>query len=109
MSIPRRIGRLSLVAVLAAVTLSACTNGGTHRPASGLCEMDTSRGSIPPGFAIDACVDGSAVWLRNQLDVPSTSVSAVTRGGRIRPLSSSAWPRDRHQGVLRGQSPATAQ
>jgi hypothetical protein len=39
-------------------------------PAAGLCRMDTTRGAVPAGFALDACVDASAVWLRNQLDIP---------------------------------------
>lgn len=40
------------------------------KPAPGLCSMNTSRGTIPASFAIDACVTNSGIWLRNQLQVP---------------------------------------
>jgi hypothetical protein len=39
-------------------------------PAGGICSMNTARGAVPGTFALDACVDGSAIWLHNQLSVP---------------------------------------
>jgi hypothetical protein len=39
-------------------------------PASGLCSMNTARGSIPGSFAIEGCINQSDVVLRNNLEVP---------------------------------------
>jgi hypothetical protein len=41
-------------------------------PAAGLCRMDTSRGTIPEDFAVDACFDGAALVLRNNLTLALT-------------------------------------
>jgi hypothetical protein len=73
-----------LVVVLAVIATTLTSTGLTEAsagPAPGLCVMNTSRGSVPATFAIDGCVDGNAVWLRNTLPVPitlSTSGSAGT-------------------------------
>jgi hypothetical protein len=56
--------------VAATVVLAGSASLAKAGPATGLCSMDTSRGAIPVSFAIDACFDGHAVWLRNDLSVP---------------------------------------
>jgi hypothetical protein len=35
-----------------------------------MCVMNQSRGSIPTRFALDSCVDGETIWLRDQLKAP---------------------------------------
>ncbi len=54
-------------------------------PAPGLCQMQTDRGKIPSGFAIEACFDGKTVTLRNDLEV---ALSVETRGDVGRPSRS---------------------
>jgi len=39
-------------------------------PAPGLCAMNTARGAIPADFPIDACINNSAIVLRDTLPVP---------------------------------------
>lgn len=56
-------------------------------PASGLCSMNTRRGAVPANFALDACVDGSAIVLHNQLSVPVT-ISYTGNSGSIVSLAS---------------------
>ncbi|HET8861636.1 MAG TPA: hypothetical protein VFM94_00105 [Solirubrobacterales bacterium] len=41
-------------------------------PAGGLCHMDSSRGTIPSRFAIEACFDGKTLVLRNNLTLALT-------------------------------------
>jgi hypothetical protein len=50
------------VAVLASVIVPMSASAGA---APGLCAMNTSRGAVPSGFPIDACVNGSSIWLYN--------------------------------------------
>jgi hypothetical protein len=49
-------------------------------PAPGLCGMHTSRGAVPAGFPIDACVDGSSIWLYNSstLDLAVAATGSVS-------------------------------
>jgi hypothetical protein len=50
-------------------------------PAPGLCAGDATRGTVPADFALDACVNGTGVWVRNNLTIPvhlATSGSAGT-------------------------------
>lgn len=51
-------------------------------PAPGLCNYNPVRGVVPSEFPIDACIDGSSVWLRNTLAIPvrysSTGASGAT-------------------------------
>lgn len=47
---------------LAGPSPSLCQSFGT--------QMSTSRGAIPGAFALDACVDKSTVYIRNNLSVP---------------------------------------
>lgn len=35
-----------------------------------LCSPNTSRGAVPADFPLEACVDGNAIWLRNNLGFP---------------------------------------
>src|SRR5437870_5769866 len=71
---PRHAGRLVLLSAVAGclLTLSfpARSPAVIDGPAPGLCTMDTSRGSVPPDFAVAACVNRTSVWLRNTLQVP---------------------------------------
>ena len=41
-------------------------------PAPGLCQMNTSRGTIPANFAIEACTDAKSIYLHNNLTVALT-------------------------------------
>lgn len=74
MSLPRRIVLPLLSVGLFVAGLpggaSAASVLSRRGPVSALCAMDTTRGSIPAGFALDACVDGSTIVLHNQLEVP---------------------------------------
>ena len=59
-----------LIAVVVFAAMAVATTTASAGPANGLCSMDTSRGSVPADFAIDACIDGGAIYLRNNLKVP---------------------------------------
>jgi hypothetical protein len=56
-------------------------------PAGGLCKMDTARGAVPSNFGLEACVDGNAIWLRNQLSVP-VRIQVTGASGPITTVSS---------------------
>jgi hypothetical protein len=74
MRLPARL-TLPLTAAVATVLAAPASAG----PAPGLCEMDTRRGEIPKAFAVDACVDGSKLILRNNLTIALT----VQRAGDV--------------------------
>jgi hypothetical protein len=65
------------LAVLAGVAAPMSAWAG---PAPGLCHMNTSRGAVPTGFPIDACVDGSSIWLYNTstLDLTVAATGSVS-------------------------------
>jgi hypothetical protein len=68
MSLRRRLtlavaGMAVLLGIAAPAPVSAA-------PAPGLCPMNAVRGTVPADFALDACVDGTGIWVRNQLQVP---------------------------------------
>lgn len=65
------------LAVLAGVATPMSAWAG---PAPGLCHMNTSRGAVPTGFPIDACVDGSSIWLYNSstLDLTVAATGSVS-------------------------------
>jgi len=65
------------LAVLASAALQVPAAAG---PASGLCGMNTSRGAVPPGFPIDACVDGSSIWLYNSSTLDLTVAATGSAG-----------------------------
>ena len=93
MSVPTRrfarAGTLSaaLVSVLLTIASTASTAATAAGPASGLCSMNTQRGAVPASFALEACVDRSAIVLRNQLSVP-VRISATGSSARIVAISS---------------------
>jgi hypothetical protein len=64
------------LAVLTSVVVPMSASAG---PAPGLCGMNTSRGAVPAGFPIDACVDGSSIWLYNSstLDLTVAATGSV--------------------------------
>lgn len=71
MRLPVGVRRLSLVVAIAVVAANALVAVPADAgPAPGLCRMATARGEVPDRFAVDACVDGSSIWLRNSLEVP---------------------------------------
>jgi hypothetical protein len=68
-------------AVLNAALPVGSTEVSAHAgPAPGLCNVDYSRGRVPDRFAIDGCVDGASIWLRNSLDIPVR----ITTSGDVR-------------------------
>ena len=87
MRIPGRVtGWRVLASALALCTFAAVTAAVPARaePAPGLCQMNTSRGAVPADFPIQACVDGSNIWLYNT----TTLVLRVFRGGDVgKPVS----------------------
>jgi len=58
-----------LVVFIASTVMGIASPSGAG-PASGLCQMDVSRGAVPAAFPIDACLNGSTLYLRNTLSVP---------------------------------------
>lgn len=82
MPVPRQMIRWRVLA--AAVALGtfaglAAAPPASAGPAPGLCHMNTARGPVPANFPIDACVDGSNIWLYNT----STLVARVVTRGDI--------------------------
>ena len=68
MRVPRRMTRwhgLAAAVALGTVASLAAAVPASAGPAPGLCHMNTSRGAVPAKFPIEACVDGSNVWLYN--------------------------------------------
>ncbi|MCW2580576.1 MAG: hypothetical protein JWR82_2177 [Blastococcus sp.] len=62
-------------AVIVAGTSNAPASAG---PAPELCTYDAARGPVPADFAVEACVDGTSVVLRNDLDFPLVVEAAGT-------------------------------
>lgn len=72
-------------AVIGAVALLASTSIPAQAgPTPSLCQSNESRGAVPNDFPIEACVDGSNIWLRNNLAVPITL--QITGGGAPTPV-----------------------
>ena len=71
----RRAAGAALACALALLVLPAAP--AVAQPAPELCTYDALRGEVPADFALDACVDGSSVTVRNQHDFP---VVAEVRG-----------------------------
>jgi hypothetical protein len=59
-------------AVLATGLSFAAAHLASAGPAPGMCSTNTTRGTIPANYAVDACFDGSTVYLRNNLTVALT-------------------------------------
>ena len=57
------------------------------KPDPGLCNLSQARGAIPTSFAVDACFDGSALVLHNNLDV---AMGVATSGDVSGPKRSTA-------------------
>jgi hypothetical protein len=76
MPLPRRLRRAwtwcGSTLVLSMVIFSMTAPTAQAGPAPGLCQMNTSRGSIPASFAIDACINKTDVYLRNNLTIALT-------------------------------------
>lgn len=72
----RLLAPAASLAVLASAVVPMSASAG---PAPGLCAMNTSRGTVPAGFPIDACVDGSSIWLYNSttLDLTVAATGSV--------------------------------
>jgi hypothetical protein len=72
--------------LMLAVSLTLLLSGSAvaHGPTPGLagCHMSTTRGTISPHFGIQACLDGAAVVLRNDLSFPVRVVLSGSVGGR---------------------------
>lgn len=83
MRLPGRLRRWRLLtaaaslAVLASVMVPISALAG---PAPGLCAMNTSRGAVPGGFPVDACVDGSNIWLYNSSTLDLTVAASGSVG-----------------------------
>ena len=58
------------LAVAAVLVFVAPTTTATAVPVSTLCTANDARGVVPAVFPLDACVDGSSVTVRNDLQVP---------------------------------------
>ena len=69
MRVPARI--VAAVCALALLTVGV-PPAAQAVPATGLCRMNTARGEVPQDFVVEACVDGSSIWIRNNLSVPIT-------------------------------------
>lgn len=98
MPIPAVLRGCLLASATLAGSLVIAERSATAGPAPGLCTADT-RASAPADFAIDACIDGDSVWLRNNLGAPigisatgapATPV-AVTPNGSVANLVTRAW------------------
>lgn len=62
-----------LLGVAAVCAVAQTAGPSAHAgPAGGLCHMDSSRGTIPSRFAVEACFDGKALVLRNNLTLALT-------------------------------------
>lgn len=64
--------RLALIVLVVALTVASVVQPVSAGPAGTLCRMNTVRGAVPQNFTVEACVDGDAIWIRNQLDLPIT-------------------------------------
>jgi hypothetical protein len=73
----RLLAPAASLAVLASVVAPMSASAG---PAPGLCGMNTSRGAVPAGFPIDACVDGSSIWLYNSSTLDLTVAATGSAG-----------------------------
>lgn len=87
MPLPRRLGRAwtwcGCTLVLSMVIFSMTAPAAQAGPDAGLCQMNTSRGNIPASFAIDACINKTNVYLRNDLTVALT-VEARGNSGPVK-------------------------
>ena len=76
---------LGVTAATALMLLAMPSPVATAGPAAGLCHVETNRGAIPTDFAVDACFDGIALVMRNNLTLALTAV----RSGDLRMPSTS--------------------
>jgi hypothetical protein len=87
MRVPSRmIGWRALACSLALCTFAAVSAPvpAWAGPARGLCQMNTSRGRVPAKFPIQACVDGSNIWLYN---TTTLVLQVVTEGDIGKPVT----------------------
>jgi hypothetical protein len=73
---------LALIALVlaAAATTVALAARVAAAPDPGLCAMNTARGAVPARFPVSACVDGNAIYIRNDLDAPVTLKTSGSAG-----------------------------
>jgi hypothetical protein len=87
--LPARLTRLGVCLMctlaLVAVDLTINVPESSAGPAPGLCQMNTSRGTIPANFAIEACTDAKNIYLHNNLTVALT----VKASGNVGPAKRS--------------------
>jgi hypothetical protein len=65
-----RADRIGACAVLVAAVVLGVPSVAAADPAPEPCLVDGTRGAVPDGFVLDACVEAGAITLRNPLDVP---------------------------------------
>lgn len=75
--ISRRL--LAIAAAVCAIAAAGTMETACTASDPGLCQMNTFRGAVPGSFPIDACVDGSNIWLSNT----SSHVLSVSGSGDI--------------------------
>lgn len=89
MRVPRRMIRWRMLAASAALCVLATFLSAVPAlagPAPGLCTMNTSRGAVPAKFPIQACVDGSGVYLYNSTTLV---LRVITEGSVGQPATTS--------------------
>ena len=86
MRLPRRLsistGAPCWMAVLGLASFLTGVSPAVAGPAPGLCSMNTTRGSIPASFAVEACFDGAKLTLRNNISV---ALTVLTKGDVDKP------------------------
>jgi len=80
----RPLRRLIVTACVSALAIVGVVGPATAAPAPHLCKMDSTRGSVPESFPIEACVDDTGIWLRDDLNVP---VDLVVNGDATDPVA----------------------
>jgi hypothetical protein len=65
-----RIKGVMVFTLLSLSILSVLCLSASAGPAPSLCNLSTSRGTVPSSFPLDACVEGKGVHLENNLDIP---------------------------------------
>jgi hypothetical protein len=63
-------GRLIFSVGLVGLLCIALPAGAGADPNPNLCPYDTARGAVPEDFALDACVDGTSIYVYNNTDSP---------------------------------------
>jgi hypothetical protein len=76
----RRIAAVLLAG--AVIVAGTSTAPASAAPAAELCSYDAARGPVPSDFAVEACVDGTSMVLRNDLDFPLVAQAGGT-GARV--------------------------